>query len=139
MVGLLQIQMCLMHELIKVFWKSIEARDGFIQNKHFCDTKIVPLLQILVDENFETNISVLFYAYCKKWNSWFDGKDPWNTVVIANNCPMYINVYKYMKPLCSYLCMLAYHMKTDVEPINTGEFAQDLVSVARTVQHGTSS
>lgn len=117
-MSLLQVQMCLMHDMINVFWSSINARNGFFKYKHYSDAKILhrlqTIVQLLVNTSMadEKDLKLLYDRYCHEWNLLFQGKDCWNIKIIENNNVFYQNIYKHTKELAFELCMLAYHMKT---------------------------
>lgn len=114
----LQIQLSLLHDLIDVFWKSIEARNGFETCKHYCDTHVLPFLQKIVylcyleqEKITDIDYAKLYHAFCQSWEWHFDGEDPWTSMVVFNTVQMWFDLYPAMKEMCCNLCVLAFHMK----------------------------
>jgi hypothetical protein len=114
----LQVKLCLVHDLIDVYWTSIEARNGFTNYKYFCESRFLPRLQIIVQhldpelkEVTVTDLTEVYNMFCRRWDQWFEQIDCWNTTVVDDENPVHLKMYEEMKELSTDLRMLAYHMK----------------------------
>lgn len=115
----LQIKMCLAHDLIDVYWTSIEVRGGLSNYKYFCESRFLPGLQELVqclgatsqEDSKLQDLVTVYNTFCRQWDLLFKDKDCWNSPVIHNTNLHYYKMYKIMKELVTDLRLLAYQMK----------------------------
>lgn len=107
-----------MHDVIDVYWTSIEVRDGFVLYKYYCESRFVPQLQSILqqfdpaqEKVSEENLTTLYNTFCRKWDALFEGIDCWNTIIIHDSDVVYRQMYQDMKELCYDLRILALKMK----------------------------
>jgi hypothetical protein len=114
----LQVKLCIVHDLIDVYWTSIEARNGFEKYKYYSEARFLPHLQKIVQqldnsesEVTETRLTELYNTFCRKWDEWFEGIDCWNTIIVEDANSDHQQMFEEMKELSNDLRLLAYHMK----------------------------
>lgn len=111
----LHIKMCLLHDVIDVYWTSIEARHGFDLYKHYSAMRFTNTLQAIVKEmgveNEETDLTVLYNTFCRQWDSMFVDKDCWNVHIFQETNQSHTNLYALLAELKRDVHKLAYHMQ----------------------------